>query len=58
LDKIKFADSFAADVDAKKAALMADSQVPRGVAALEGAVTKPAWRKKAELGICWRPMTG
>jgi pimeloyl-ACP methyl ester carboxylesterase len=46
LDKTKFADAFAADVDAKKAAFMADSQVPWGVGALEGAVTEPAWRKK------------
>jgi pimeloyl-ACP methyl ester carboxylesterase len=46
LDKTKFADSFAADVDAEKAAFMADSQVPWGVAALEGAVSEPAWRKK------------
>jgi len=46
LDKTKFADSFAADVGAEKAAFMADSQVPWGVVALEGAVTEPAWRKK------------
>jgi pimeloyl-ACP methyl ester carboxylesterase len=46
LDKAKFADAFAADVDTKKAAFMADSQVPWGVGALEGAVTDPAWRKK------------
>jgi pimeloyl-ACP methyl ester carboxylesterase len=46
LDKAKFADSFAADVEASKAAFMADSQVPWGVAALEGVVTEPAWRKK------------
>jgi pimeloyl-ACP methyl ester carboxylesterase len=46
LDKAKFADSFAADVDAKKAAFMADSQVPWGIGALEGAVTEPAWRAK------------
>jgi pimeloyl-ACP methyl ester carboxylesterase len=46
LDKTKFADSFAADVDAEKAAFMADSQVPWGVAALEGAVSEPAWRRK------------
>jgi len=46
LDRTKFADSFAADVDADKAAFMADSQVPWGVAALEGAVSEPAWRKK------------
>src|ERR1700678_2065314 len=44
LDKTKFADSFAADVEANKAAFMADSQVPWGMAALEGAVTEPAWR--------------
>ena len=46
LDKTKFADSFAADVGAEKAAFMADLQVPWGVVALEGAVTEPAWRKK------------
>ena len=46
LDKAKFAASFAADVDDDKAAFMADSQVPWGVAALEGAVTDPAWKSK------------
>jgi pimeloyl-ACP methyl ester carboxylesterase len=46
LDRAKFADSFAADVDAEKAAFMADSQVPWGIHALEGAVTEPAWRTK------------
>ena len=46
LDTAKFADAFAADVDADKAAFMADSQVPWGVEALEGAVSEPAWRKK------------
>lgn len=46
LDKAKFADSFAADVDAEKAAFMADSQVPWGVGALSGAVTEPAWKRK------------
>src|SRR6202161_1907815 len=46
LEKTKFADSFAADVEANKAAFMADSQVPWGMAALEGAVTEPAWRAK------------
>ena len=46
LDRSKFADSFAGDVEAEKAAFMADSQVPWGVAALEGAVTEAAWRKK------------
>jgi pimeloyl-ACP methyl ester carboxylesterase len=46
LDKAKFADSFAADVGPEKAAFMADSQVPWGVAALQGAVTEPAWKNK------------
>jgi len=46
LDKSKFAESFAADVDEEKAAFMADSQVPWGVEALNGAVSEPAWRIK------------
>lgn len=46
LDREKFAASFAADVDAQKAAFMADSQVPWGVDALGGAVSKPAWKSK------------
>jgi hypothetical protein len=46
LDRAKFADSFAGDVGAEKAAFMAASQVPWGVKALEGAVTEPSWRKK------------
>src|SRR5467141_2271773 len=46
LDKAKFPASFAADVDAEKAAFMADSQVPWGVAALSGAISEPAWKKK------------
>jgi pimeloyl-ACP methyl ester carboxylesterase len=46
LDRTKFAESFAADVEAEKAAFMADSQVPWGLAALEGTVTQAAWRKK------------
>jgi pimeloyl-ACP methyl ester carboxylesterase len=46
LDREKFADSFAADVQADLAAFMADSQVPWGVDALNGAVTEPAWRSK------------
>ena len=46
LDKAKFRASFAADVNADKAAFMADSQVPWGVAALEGKVTTPAWKSK------------
>lgn len=46
LDRSKFHASFAADVDPDKAAFMADSQVPWGVRALDGAVTEPAWRSK------------
>lgn len=46
LDKAKFADSFAADVRPDLAAFMADSQVPWGVAALDGKVTEPAWKTK------------
>jgi len=46
LDKEKFAASFAADVRPSLASFMADSQVPWGVAALEGKVTKPAWKVK------------
>lgn len=46
LDRAKFAASFAGDVEAGKAAFMADSQVPWGVKALEGAVSAPAWRSK------------
>jgi pimeloyl-ACP methyl ester carboxylesterase len=46
LDRTKFAASFAADVEPALAAFMADSQVPWGVEALAGAVSKPAWRVK------------
>ena len=46
LDRDKFAESFAADVPARVAAFMADSQVPWGVEALGGTVSDPAWRSK------------
>ena len=46
LDRAKFPASFAADVEAEKAAFMADSQVPWGVAALSGKVSEPAWKTK------------
>jgi pimeloyl-ACP methyl ester carboxylesterase len=46
LDKAKFAESFAADLPPEKARFMADSQLPWGVAALDGAVTEPAWKSK------------
>ena len=46
LDREKFAEAFAADVPAADASFMADSQVPWGVEALNGAVTEPAWRSR------------
>jgi len=46
LDKAKFPASFAADVDAERAAFMADSQVPWGVGALSGTISEPAWKAK------------
>jgi len=46
LDKAKFPASFAGDVDAAKAAFMADSQVPWGEEALGGTISEPAWKTK------------
>jgi pimeloyl-ACP methyl ester carboxylesterase len=46
LDKEKFADAFAGDVDADSAAFMADSQVGWGVEALGSEITDPAWNKR------------
>ena len=46
LDRSQFAASFAADVSPEKARFMADSQVPWGLDALNGAVTQPAWQNK------------
>ena len=46
LDAEKFPASFAADVAPDKAAFMANSQVPWGVAALNGTITDPAWKTK------------
>lgn len=46
LDRDKFAGAFAADLPATDAAFMADSQVPWGVEALNGAISEPAWRSK------------
>lgn len=46
LDKARFPASFAADVEAEKAAFMADSQVPWGVGALQGTISEPAWKTK------------
>jgi pimeloyl-ACP methyl ester carboxylesterase len=46
LDKTRFAASFAADVEPAKAAFMAESQVPWGLDALNGMISKPAWKVK------------
>jgi len=46
LDKAKFAASFAADLEPSVAEFRANSQVPWGLAALEGAVTSPAWKER------------
>jgi pimeloyl-ACP methyl ester carboxylesterase len=46
LDRAKFAASFAADVEPAKAAFMADSQMPWGLEALNGAISTPAWQRK------------
>ena len=44
LDRAKFPAAFAADVAKEKAEFMADSQVPWGLEALNGAVSEPAWK--------------
>ncbi|MGW7255195.1 alpha/beta hydrolase [Streptomyces sp. NPDC054834] len=46
LDKEKFAASFAGDLPVGEAQFLADAQVPWGMEALEGTVTRPAWRSK------------
>ena len=46
LDPSKFRESFAADLSADTAAFMADSQVPWGLEALNGAIGEPAWKTK------------
>ena len=46
LDRAKFAQAFAADVDAELAAFMADSQVPWGLEAAGGTISEPAWQSK------------
>jgi pimeloyl-ACP methyl ester carboxylesterase len=46
LDPSKFRESFAADITADAAAFMADSQVPWGLEALNGAIREPAWKTK------------
>ncbi|MGW2693184.1 alpha/beta fold hydrolase [Streptomyces sp. NPDC001296] len=46
LDRDKFAASFAGDLPRAQAEFMADSQVPWGLDALNGAVSQPAWQTK------------
>jgi pimeloyl-ACP methyl ester carboxylesterase len=46
LDRQKFPEFFAGDVDKKTARFMADSQVPFGVVALNSTITEPAWKNK------------
>jgi pimeloyl-ACP methyl ester carboxylesterase len=46
LDRTKFHASFAADLSNDTAAFMADSQVPWGIDALNGTITRPAWKTK------------
>jgi pimeloyl-ACP methyl ester carboxylesterase len=46
LDKAKFHEAFAADLDTKQAAFMALSQAPLGIAAFTTPITTPAWRSK------------
>jgi pimeloyl-ACP methyl ester carboxylesterase len=46
LDRNKFHEAFAGDVDAELAEFMADSQVSWGLDAAGGTISEPAWRSK------------
>jgi pimeloyl-ACP methyl ester carboxylesterase len=46
LDRTKFHEAFAADVDAELAEFMANSQTPWGLDAAGGTISEPAWRSK------------
>ena len=46
IDKTKFHQAFAADVDAKQAKFMADSQPGWGLGAVGGVVTQAAWKTR------------
>ncbi|MFE2045459.1 alpha/beta hydrolase [Streptomyces sp. NPDC059477] len=46
LDREKFAESFAADLDPEDAKFLADSQVPWGLDALNGAVSEASWHTR------------
>ncbi len=51
LDRTKFHEAFAADLPAEPAAFMADSQLPWGLDAVNGAVTEPAWKSKPSFAV-------
>ena len=46
LEREKFPAAFAGDVDAERAAFMADSQLPWGLSALDEPIGEPAWKTK------------
>ena len=46
LDKAKFPESFAGDIDRERAAFMADAQVPWGLEAVSGTISQASWRSK------------
>ncbi len=46
LDKEKFPEAFAADVDPDKAKFMAEAQVPWGIDAVTGTISKASWKNK------------
>jgi pimeloyl-ACP methyl ester carboxylesterase len=46
LDRAKFHDSFAADLPTDDAAFLADAQLPWGLDALGGTISRAAWRVK------------
>lgn len=46
LEREKFPEAFAADVDPDIARLMADAQIPWGMDAVNGKISEPAWKNK------------
>jgi len=46
LDRTKFREAFAADIDPSTADFMAASQNPWGLGAVTGKITQPAWKNK------------
>ncbi len=46
IDRAKFPEAFAADIDPKKAEFMAASQAPLGLLAVSAKITKAAWKNK------------